>query len=172
MLLQLKKEEDGKSSLTYIREDGSRTWMHVTPYFAQHDLLHYALESVLGYTQAFMGLIASGKDLTDFERGAKHWLPLEAHWAEIIAGVLQSQMVGSATPAEFAWSVKAGCDGLGVPEPLNLSEDLRTKIMNLHAALLAEWLSVRVGGTLELEWPNAKIWPMRVGGAGTAMDIG
>jgi hypothetical protein len=37
-----------------------------SPFFAYHDLAHYAVETTLGPGQAFLGLVASGWDLGDF----------------------------------------------------------------------------------------------------------
>jgi hypothetical protein len=154
MILQLKKDKGGNHTLSYVREDGTRTWMHISPYFVLHDLLHYAIENVLGFDKAFMGLVAAGKDLTDFERGAREWLPVEAIWAEVIAGAIQSQLAGSATPEEFAWSVAASCEGLGIPAPPSLSEDIAARIIAFHAGLLADWRNLPGGAVLELHWPN------------------
>jgi hypothetical protein len=156
MIMQLKKAPDGKGTLTYIRADGTRTWMQVSPYFAQHDLLHYAVESVLGYREAFMGLIASGKSLSDFEDGAKHWLPTEAHWAEIIVGAIQSQMAGAATPDQFDWSVSAACEGLGLPVPTAVTGMHVETICSVHSRLLAAWYRLPVNEVLELSWPPAE----------------
>src|SRR5205809_153857 len=49
------------------RKDGTTTWMHSSSFFVQHDLCHYAVETVLGLRNAFYGMLADGTDITDFE---------------------------------------------------------------------------------------------------------
>src|SRR5438874_8737594 len=88
MVIQWKKGRDGPPSLTCVRADGTRTWRRVHPFFPTHDLVHCAVESVFGFTQAFFGLVASGWSLDDFDqRGAPARLPKEALWAENMVGL-------------------------------------------------------------------------------------
>ncbi len=67
MLIQLKKGRDGPATLACVRADGSRTWGKEHPFFPVHDLTHCAVESVLGFDQAFFGLIARGWDIDHFK---------------------------------------------------------------------------------------------------------
>ena len=79
MLIQLKKGRDGPSTLSCLRSDGSRTWAKEHPFFPLHDLRHYAVESVLGFDEAFFGLIAAGWEIDDFAKPrASERLPLQA----------------------------------------------------------------------------------------------
>ena len=70
LLIRMKKHPDGRASLTCVRADGTSTWQ--TPkaaqghFFAQHDLTHYAVETILGCRQGFYGLLADGWNITDF----------------------------------------------------------------------------------------------------------
>ena len=57
--------------ICYMRDDGSKTWMHADNFFVRHDLSHYAIEKMLGYTTAFMGMLNSGMDIKDFENREK-----------------------------------------------------------------------------------------------------
>ena len=68
MVIQLKKGRDGPATLACVRVDGTRTWGKEHPFFPVHDITHCAVESVLGYDQAFFGLIAAGWDIDDFEK--------------------------------------------------------------------------------------------------------
>jgi len=87
MVIQWKKGRDGPPNLTCVRADGTRTWRRVHPFFPTHDLVHCAVESVFGLTQAFFGLVASGWSFDDFDqRGAPARLPNEALWAENMVG--------------------------------------------------------------------------------------
>ena len=49
-----------------MRDDGTRTWGKLHPFFPEHDLTHFAVEGVLGLTEAFFGLVRSGWQLDDF----------------------------------------------------------------------------------------------------------
>ena len=115
--IRVRKAAAGAGALTYVREDGSTTGQAATPYFVWHDLMHWAVESVLGYRTAFLGLLADGKAISDFERGAAAWIPIEAHWAEIITGQLQGAQTGSMRRDEVLAGIGAACEGLGVPVP-------------------------------------------------------
>ena len=68
MFIQLKKGRDGPATLACVRADGTRTWGKEHPFFPVHDLTHCAVESVLGFDQAFFGLIAKGWDIDDFAK--------------------------------------------------------------------------------------------------------
>ena len=80
-----------QGSLRCIRDDGSETWQHSSPYFAYHDLIHCAVETSLGYRNAFWGLIETGKALDEF--GTRYSVvdtyTCEEAWAESIVGMLQ-----------------------------------------------------------------------------------
>ena len=52
-----------------------------------HDLVHYSVESVLGFRDAFFGLVAQGWDFKDFARPwPRGQLPAEAVLAEGFVG--------------------------------------------------------------------------------------
>jgi hypothetical protein len=61
-------------SLTAVRPNGSRTWSRLHPFFPAHDLLHYAVETTLGFHEAFFGLLAAGWAIDDFSRPAEEHL--------------------------------------------------------------------------------------------------
>src|SRR5215212_3397120 len=92
MIIRLAKGKNGKPpTLTCVRDDGSSTWQRSTDYFAHHDLIHYAVETTLGYREAFLGLVAAGKDLDAFgtRNGVKDVYTLQEGWAEALVGLLQ-----------------------------------------------------------------------------------
>jgi len=92
MRIQLKKGRDGPSTLACVRADGSTTWGKEHPFFPTHDLTHCAVESVLGFDQAFFGLIASGWNIDDFvQPGASRRIPFQAVVAEHVVGVLDRE---------------------------------------------------------------------------------
>ena len=69
--------------LRCVREDGSTTWQRNDDqhagFFPLHDLTHYAVESELGFTQGFFGLIAHGWNIEETTgKTARGALPNEA----------------------------------------------------------------------------------------------
>jgi hypothetical protein len=80
VLVEFAKRKDGAGVLRCVR--GSVTWQKQTErhaaYFAPHDLTHFAVESVLGYSRGFFGLFREGWDFDDTTgKGAKGPLPAE-----------------------------------------------------------------------------------------------
>lgn len=67
MIVRLKKTHEG-TALSVERADGSVDWQRNShgDFFALHDLTHLVVESVLGFDQAFFGLLASGWDMKVF----------------------------------------------------------------------------------------------------------
>lgn len=91
MIIELKKGHNGPPTLSCIRADGTRTRGKLHPFFPVHDLTHAAVESVLGFNEAFFGLVAAGR------------LPMEARWAEGIVGVLDLERGTGAELARSRW---------------------------------------------------------------------
>ena len=65
--MEITKNIDKPHVICYMRDDGSKTWMYADNFFVRHDLSHYAIEKILGYTTAFMGMLNNGMDIKDFE---------------------------------------------------------------------------------------------------------
>ncbi|MCY7378962.1 MAG: hypothetical protein LH467_06420 [Gemmatimonadaceae bacterium] len=75
------------------RRDGTSTWekrSHPTAeFFSAHDLTHFAVESELGFRDAFYGLVARGCQLRDFGRPwPRGPPPPEALLAEVLVGYI------------------------------------------------------------------------------------
>ena len=110
LLIRIKKKNDGSAALSCLRADGSVTWQRQNGlqgrFFPLHDLTHYAVETVLGHTRGFYGLVAEGWDLTDFgnpwRRGP---LPPEALVSEFIVGFLDRERGAGVewSAAELRW---------------------------------------------------------------------
>jgi hypothetical protein len=90
LTLRLTKGRDARDVVTFVREDGTRSWGRLTPDSAPvRDLAHYVVESTLGLDKGFLGLIADGWDVAAFARPtAAAELPKEALWADAVAGLL------------------------------------------------------------------------------------
>jgi hypothetical protein len=147
MIIQLKKGKDGPPTLACVRADGSRTWARVHPFFPAHDLTHCAVESVLGFGQAFFGLVAAGWEIDDFARpGAARRLSPEAVRAERIVGLLDLERASGRVydVAEF--------DAAAPGEPPLTTTQL-VAIRALRDELHGRWLALAPGETLDLPFP-------------------
>lgn len=160
MKIELKKRKNGRPSLTCARGDGTRTWAQLHPFFPLHDLTHCAVESVLGFDQAFFGLVSSGWAIDDFSaRGALARLPTQAHWAECIVGLLDRETAaGARWPAtEFNQLLAASLQGQNVAPFRVLGDAELEKIRQLRDDLQARWIAVAPGETLEVMFPATAV---------------
>jgi hypothetical protein len=156
MIIQLKKGRDGPPSLACVRADGSRTWGRLHPFFPEHDLTHCAVESVLGFEEAFFGLVASGWNIDDFAApGASRRLPMQAAWAESIVGLLdQERGTGQILPpAQFNEALGASLRGQGREAVRTISEAELRRIRELRGEFQSRWRSLPSGATLEVTFP-------------------
>lgn len=151
----------GKPVLTCVRDDGSTIYAKPRQgeFFARHDLMHYAVESTLGLRQSFFGLIAAGWSIDTFgQPGATAKLPDEAKLTEFIVGQLAQEAAFEApTSADDFNSVLATTvaqTGRGATmAPRSLSEDELSRIRELFARLLARYLALGPGESLEVAFP-------------------
>ena len=96
MIIHFKKDTESKYTLHCVRNDGTETYKKYDwgMFQVEHDIMHYVVETILGYKNAFYGLIASGKDISWFaERMSNNKVvkvPDEAMNAEILVGALQT----------------------------------------------------------------------------------
>jgi hypothetical protein len=156
LTFHLKKRADAKAQLILIREDGTHTRGSIGPsdgYGPVHDLTHYAIEQTLGLDEGFLGLCASGWEISDFEvKGAVARLPREAFFAEVAAGELSRQLfTGQASSLEdFLWAV----DLTMKRQPGTLDPSItQTQFSAVHALIADQWKRWREldpNGTLEL----------------------
>lgn len=154
MLIRYGKGKNGKpDTLTCVRDDGTTTWEH-TAVGIKHDLLHYAVETTLGFREGFYGLVAAGRDIADFgtREGQKDALPAEAEWAESIVGLLQWPALAGASglsDAEFFATLEQTCAADGRHAPRVTPEQLR-RMRERARALYAAWDRLAPGEALEL----------------------
>lgn len=155
MVIRLSKSKKNHAvTLTCLRVDGSCTWQPSSDYFARHDLIHYAVETTLGYTQAFLGLVAGGKDLDAFgtKNGVRDAYTAEEMWAESLVGLLQWPAISGGLPltdAElFAMLTKTCADNHCPVPPLTPEQlaSIREKVRALHQ----QWDELPEGDTLAL----------------------
>ena len=154
MLIRFTKGRGKPDMLACVRDDGSSTWAVLN--FTPHDFGHYALETTLGWQDAFFGLLAQGWDITDFGRadtqtGNKPVVPAQAMQAEALAGLLDMERRSGCSPphATFLEMLTSVCAGLGVPAP-DLTPEQLALIRSRHADLLCRWPRVPPGAALEM----------------------
>jgi hypothetical protein len=156
MVIEIKKGSGGPSTLTCIRGDGTRTWGTLHPFLPVHDLTHRAVESVLGFRQAFFGLVASGWEIDAFAApGASRRFPLEARWAESIVGLLDLERgTGRVwTAAEFDDALGESLRGQGVERFRPIAEAELAWMRALRAEAQELWDTLAPGSKLALPFP-------------------
>jgi hypothetical protein len=157
MRIRLTKESEGKPGVTaFVRGDGTSTWQKSSDFFAKHDLIHYAVETSLGYHEAFLGLVAQGRELSSFgtQNGLKDTYTQEEIWAEAIVGLFQWPAVrdnNSTEDTELLSVLSQTFEDTDCPPPplteRHLSE-IRKRVQELHS----RWDLLQEGETLELEF--------------------
>jgi hypothetical protein len=152
MIIELKKGRDGPANLACARADGSRTWAKEHPFFPVHDLTHCAVESVFGFTEAFFGLVAAGRSIDATATAA---LPIEAHWAERIVGLLDMER-GTGRPlsaGEFNETLASMLRLHGLPGFRPVTEAELSGARSLRNELTARWHALAPGATLNVPFP-------------------
>jgi len=158
MVVQLKKGRDDRPTLICVRRDGSRTWRKLHPFFPVHDMTHYAVESVFGFTEAFFGLVASGWSLETFaERGSASRLPTEALWAENMVGLFDLERASGRLMRadEFTEALNAVLAQQGVPAFRPVSDDELAAVRALRSGLQTRWFELAPAATMDLDFPGA-----------------
>jgi hypothetical protein len=165
IVIRIKKDNDGRTTLSCMRADGTTTWQRQeggqARFFPRHDLTHYAVETVLGHRQGFYGLVAAGWDLSDFgtpwPRGR---LPKDANLSEIIVGFFDRERASGDRSAAADLNDElanfAGENGLPLPDAI--SDDDLARIRRRRAELFTLWDAVTPGDALELPFdpPSAR----------------
>ena len=160
--IRLKRHPDGSASLTLTRADGTVTWQRQNGslglVFPPHDLTHYAVETTLGYTAGFYGLVADGWEIADFTtpwpRGP---IPEEAREVELLVGCFDAERrnVTRWTAAEFnahaATFVSASRSAGNMTAPV-LTDDELIAVRQARDALFQRWFALEPGEDMHLEF--------------------
>jgi hypothetical protein len=163
LTFRIKKRIDASSILVLVREDGSSTTGSIGPpngYGPVHDLAHYVVERALGLGEGFLGLVASGWDISDFEqKGAAKQLPVEAILAEVAAGEMSRQalMWQWSSAEDYAWAVETMIRRSQPDYTLpaithDRFDGMRVELMRLRQ----RWNELAPGETLELAFTTAR----------------
>ena len=164
LTLRFHRRPDTDAQLLLVREDGTFSAGAIGPaggYGAVHDLAHYVVEHTLGLAEGFLGLVASGWEIADFEvKGTARRLPLDAMLAEMMAGELsREEMLGQPSSAEdFAWGVEAWLKQARPNQapPPPVSPDTLAAMRAELAALRERWRAVPPGASLELSFTTSR----------------
>lgn len=139
--------------LTAIRADGTSTCHTIGPADAfgpVHDLAHYVMESLCGIRRGFLGLLAEGWNIDDFEAVPASRIPAEAIRAERLAGGLSRQrLMGQPLSAvDFNWAAQS-------PPGEELTAGEVEDAHRWLGELWGQWKNVPPGQALELQFPPA-----------------
>lgn len=161
LIIQFTKRKDGGALLRCVRNDGSATWQRQdddrAAFFPRHDLTHYSVESELGFSRGFYGLIADGWEIAETTgQGARGPLPDEAIEVEYIVGALGAERSGDSDCAakEFNDLAQVFAKSKGRIEPRPLTNAELGRVRSRMSELFARWNALPPGGTLELTFPS------------------
>jgi hypothetical protein len=162
LTFRIKKRIDASSVLVLVREDGSSTSGSIGPpggYGPVHDLAHYVVERTLGLCEGFLGLVASGWEIADFEKkGTARRLPAEAILAEVAAGEMsrQAMMWQWSSAEDYVWAVETTVrrsqPGYTLPAITHeMFEGMHVELLQLRQ----RWNELALGETLELSFATS-----------------
>lgn len=160
MIITLKKGKHKPGTLSCTRTDGSVSWIKLQRGVETHDLAHFAVETTLGFTDAFYGIIARGFDISDFELPREQRpqalipanLPEQAIQTEHIVNLLQIEFFNSGEDPGFIVTLKNVLAEKNIHFPKNLNQNALENIRNRFGELLIQWGSLAEGETMELEF--------------------
>ncbi len=164
MLIRLKKVRDGVV-LSCVRAGGESVVQRTghDGFFALHDLMHYAVETTLGCTRAFFGLLSEGWEFTSFTgRSDPRYkiVPDDAIVVEYIVAALSRHVPTrprSDEELQTLWADEVNAELAsvlirdGLPARVLSVEELRS-IAERYEGLAERWARVGVGEHLELEF--------------------
>jgi hypothetical protein len=150
---------DKLDRLRCIRRDGSETATSMPRQgILPHDLVHYVVESGLGWRHGFLGMIAAGADIgwtmEQPHDPANRDATDQAIHAEAVVESLQAQLwSGAFDGALFLEGVRSACEvrGRGVPA---LPSGAGSTLFEQALALNARWQQLPFHGALSLEMPE------------------
>jgi len=157
MEIRIIRKQNGHGMLHCTRENGSATWLPLTPFFVIHDLCHYAVETTLGLRHAFYGMLAAGTDIRDFE------LPRDQRPFELTPEALQAEQLVNLLVIEYSqgWmeNFLEELDQVNRmnndrQQPVSLDEPTLEKIRVAFNMLTERWHSLSENESLVLNFTN------------------
>ncbi len=162
--MKLIAEKQGRADkldgLRCVRGDGTQTSTSMPRQgILPHDLIHYVVESTLGYRFGFLGMVANGADIA-FAMQQSHeaqaqGLADEAVHAEAIVESLQAQLWSGGFDAEsFHEGVRAACAARSASMPVLDGIDIEQQLLDGVIALNGRWQQLPYHASLELDMPH------------------
>lgn len=150
---------DKYDRLRCVRDDGSETEVPMPRQgVLPHDLVHAVVESALGFSDGFIGLVAKGADIAFLSKSFHEYIDPARHaqgaQAESAVESLQSQLwAGSFDEPAFRYGLDTACAMRGVAAPDLSGCDLRGALFDRAVALNAEWQAVPWHGEWRMAFP-------------------
>ena len=160
MHLEFIKQVNKPVSFKCTRADKSSTYMLIFhPFNFERKLIHYVLESILGFNHAYFGLLSKGYSLKDFETPLLFKnnmlkpanLPVQAIQAEILAGLFHVELNDHAEIEDFLAIAKITFEVQQIKFP-KLSKKQITEIRKTIIEMLVQWQQLQTGEMLSLEF--------------------
>ncbi|MDB4907709.1 MAG: hypothetical protein JWO05_2493 [Gemmatimonadetes bacterium] len=153
--LELSKRSDGGTALRWVRANGTDAFQRhqgkTALFFPLHDLAHYSVETALGMTHGFFGLIADGWELADTGgKGARGPLPAEAIVVEHLVGILDRER--NLTAGQLNEHVDLLVQTKAITTGRRFSEAELAAVRELMDRVQGEWIALPPGGTMTLEF--------------------
>ena len=149
MLIRFKKGKHQwkhkPDTLTCVRDDGSVTWTHLYSGFVYHDFAHYVIETVLGFENAFFGLVSKGYNIPDFSapKSTRPFkIPKEAIDAEPIVALLQADLLEGDDIFQ----------NHGATLPVSITDEQLTVMRQRLHKLLKQWQELQPGESMTLQF--------------------
>lgn len=153
MELRISKSSGNLHTIVYKRSDASEFWQRSDDFFIRHDLSHFAIEKILGFKTAFMGMINNGMGARDFEDREKRKIMIissEAWYAENMANlflmeITQGELENFNLVSQDAFRTMK----LPIPLPVFGNEEINS-IRTCLRQLLKQWSRLPVNETMIL----------------------
>ena len=155
MKIQFKKQKNKPPTLHITRSDGSQTWVAFKHNFIQHDLTHFAAETVLNWKDGFYGLIEKGANIEDFEkenRAHRPNLSSASIQMEYIVNLLETELYQQQVFTNFNEQLAKNCQDNNHPIPAEIANEKLLAIRTKLKSLIKEWNMLPLGATLSLDW--------------------
>jgi hypothetical protein len=157
MIIEFAKQRDGSAVLRCTRDDGSVSWQKqegkYAAFFPLHDLMHYAVETELGFRRGFYGLIAEGWEIAETTgktpRGA---LPNETLEVEYLVSAFSAERAGGDASAAAEFNDLAATFALAkeMPNPRELADHELARVRSRFNELAMQWRALPLDATMQL----------------------
>src|SRR4051812_776695 len=159
VIIEFAKRKDGNTLLRCVRDDGSSTWQRNenqhARFFPLHDLVHYALESTLGFSQGFFGLIAAGWNIDETTgKSARGALPHEALEVEQFVSSLMAEWNSQTewSASDFNAQAATFAESRSLPAPRTVTNEELARVRSRFKDLCDRWRDLPDGKILRLEF--------------------